>query len=113
MIFWVLIIIACMSSAIIYIVRKVKVGRNRVSTKQSPSKIEYKVFIAGSTALHVERDSIRAAVSEIHNKSSVFCIIIKLVLSFGNEQLPGGMIFDENDCKRRMADHDHTLYRRQ
>ena len=65
-----LIIIACISSAIVYIVRKVKVGRNRVSTKQSPYKIEYKVFIAGSTALHVERDSVRAVVSEIHNKWS-------------------------------------------
>ncbi len=67
--FWELIIIACISSAIVYIVRKVKVARNRVSTKQSPSsKIEYKVFIAGSTALHIERDSIRTVVSEIYNK---------------------------------------------
>ena len=96
-----------MSSAIIYIVRKVKVGRNRVSTKQSPSKIEYKVFIAGSTALHVERDSIRAAVSEIHNKWSFKGITITSYTfeDFDNKVHEGGLqklynnfIANEADC---------------
>ena len=65
-----LIIIACITVAAVYIVRKIKDSRNRVSNIQSRSGIEYKVFIAGSTSLHVERDSIRAVVSEIHNKWS-------------------------------------------
>ena len=69
MVFWGLIIIACVT-LVIYIVRKIKVGRNPVSTNRSRSGIEYKVFIAGSTSLHLERDSIRAVVSEIHNKWS-------------------------------------------
>ena len=107
MVFWVLIIIACISSAIVYIVRKVKVGRNRVSTKQSPSKIEYKVFIAGSTALHVERDSIRAVVSEIHNKWSFKGITITSYTfeDFDNKVHEGGLqklynnfIANEADC---------------
>ena len=107
MVSWVLIIIACISSAIVYIVRKVKVGRNRVSTKQSPSKIEYKVFIAGSTALHVERDSIRAVVSEIHNKWSFKGITITSYTfeDFDNKVHEGGLqklynnfIANEADC---------------
>ena len=105
--FWELIIIACISSAIIYIVRKAKLGRNRVSTKQSPSKIEYKVFIAGSTALHVERDSIRAVVSEIHNKWSFKGITITSYTfeDFDNKVHEGGLqklynnfIANEADC---------------
>ena len=105
--FWELIIIAGLSSAIVYIVRKVKVGRNLVSTKQSPSKIEYKVFIAGSTSLHVERDSIRAVVSEIHNKWNYKGITITSYTfeDFDNKVHEGGLqklynnfIANEADC---------------
>ena len=67
---WELIIIACITLAVVYIVRKIKVSRNPVHAKQSHCRIEYKVFIAGSTSLYVERDAIRAVVSEIHNKWS-------------------------------------------
>lgn len=56
--FWELIIIACVTLAVIYIVRIIKVSRNPVSTNKSRSGIEYKVFIAGSTSLHLERNSI-------------------------------------------------------
>ena len=102
-----LIIIACITVAAVYIVRKIKDSRNRVSNIQSRSGIEYKVFIAGSTSLHVERDSIRAVVSEIHNKWSFKGITITSYTfeDFDNKVHEGGLqklynnfIANEADC---------------
>ena len=107
MVFWELIIIACITVAAVYIVRKIKDSRNRVSNIQSRSGIEYKVFIAGSTSLHVERDSIRAVVSEIHNKWSFKGITITshTFEDFDNKVYEGGLqklynnfIANEADC---------------
>lgn len=107
MVFWELIIIACVTLAVIYIVRIIKVSRNPVSTNKSRSGIEYKVFIAGSTSLHLERDSIRAVVSEIHNKWSFKGITLTSYTfeDFDNRVHEGGLqrlynnfIANEADC---------------
>ena len=104
---WELIIIACITLAVVYIVRKIKVSGNPVHAKQSHSRIEYKVFIAGSTSLYVERDSIRAVVSEIHNKWSYKGITLTSYTfeDFDNKVHDGGLqklyntfIANEADC---------------
>lgn len=105
--FWELIIIAGLTLAIGIVVRRYRTGRKAVLPKKRNTSVEYKCFIAGSTSLQVERDAIRAVVSEIHNKWSSKGITITSytfedfetkVYEGGLQKLYNHFIANEADC---------------